>query len=85
MTTERIPRAQRLRRIRRAVAGAAAALFIASLGAVLAFGRQPAASHATAASQSSAPAASDPWAQDDQSSQAVVPDASSAPLTSQSS
>lgn len=88
MTDARISRAQRLRRIRRAVAGGSAALFLASLGVVVAFGRQPATSHANGSPDRAATpsAAADPWAaQDDDSSQAVAPAPSPAPLTSQSS
>jgi hypothetical protein len=54
------PRSQRLARIRRTVAGGTLALFVASLLAVVAWGRQPVTSHASAATQGAA-SQSDPY------------------------
>src|SRR3954470_3063953 len=56
---EPVPRSQRLARIRRGVAAGTVALFVASLAAVVGWGRQPAASHARAATPD-APATADP-------------------------
>jgi hypothetical protein len=58
------PRSQRLARIRRTVLGGTIALFIASLGAVVTWGRQPAQTHARAVTQDN-PSTVDPYSNSD--------------------
>jgi hypothetical protein len=88
---EPVPRSQRLRRIRRGVAAGTVAVFVASLAAVVGWGRQPAASPTRAAAPA-APATADPYSgadpYDDGAAQAAPSQTAPAdpgPLTSRSS